>query len=124
MIFDKKIYNLIVTKLSSYFPGGVFAHNLPKNFDFKKPTLVLQYKLNNRIRSLDGDSGLSEYEVQLVIISKNTQTNAELSDVIFDTLDGYEDENVLENILVDDLNTSEDDGLYTKTMNYRFLYQS
>lgn len=124
MVFDKKIYQLMVTKMGAYFPGGIFAHNLPKNFDFKQPTLVLQYKLNERIRSLDGDSGLAEYELQLVIISKNTQTNAELSDVIFDILDGYEDGNVLETILVDDLNTSEDDGLYTKTMNYRFLYQS
>ena len=123
MTFEQYIHSTLKSMLGDLFEDRVYSSNLPDNFNFHKPTLVVQYKLNEQLKTLDGIENMQDYECQLVIITSDSEELALIAVDVVDRLEDYEDAHILDITLVDDLNTADiDEGYYLKSLNYSLVY--
>jgi hypothetical protein len=123
--FATEIFTIINSLAGHLFEGGVFAHNVDDNFDMSKPILVLQYRDNGNVKTLDHVRDQTEYDLNLLIVSQSTEINDTLADELIDALDMVDASggSIADLSYVDDLNSVDlEAGLYIKTLNFSVIY--
>lgn len=127
MTFSQDIFTMLSQELGTIFQNEVYAHNLQPNWDVTKPVLVYQYRLSERVGTIAGYSGQDDYELTLVIISPDSETNDTLATQVAQILEDYNDpaNRIADINLVDDLNSIDFEAeLYIKSMNYTVTYNN
>jgi len=121
--FSQKIYEKCVALLGSNFSGGIYSHHLPDNYDREKPVMLIQYRLQEKTPTLDGESNDVMYDLNLIIISQSSAINETLSESVVFASDLLTDSQILDVSYQDDLNDFDDETeLYIKSINFQVTY--
>lgn len=126
MDFETEIYDLISKSntVKALVGKEVYSHNLPENFDFKKPCIVIQYKLDEVQDALGEEDVLEYYTLYAIAISQSTQTNKEIAKVLRNFFNGVGTATMRDVRFVNDLNTVDfEKGYYVKSLEYKVLYE-
>lgn len=127
MTFSQDIYTMLAEHLGTLFNNEVYAHNLTANWDVTIPVLVYQYRMSEHVSTIAGYAGQDDYELNLVIISPDSETLDTLAAQVTDILDEYADplNRIADISMVDDLNSIDFEAeLYIKTLNYTVTYNT
>ena len=126
MDFETEIYNLLsgATNVVAAATGGVYSHNLPENFDFKKPSIVLQYKTDEVIDTMGSEDVLEMYTLYVIIISQSTQTNKEIAQTVRTFFNGTGTATMRDVRYMNDLNSVDfEKGYYVKSLEYKVTFE-
>lgn len=127
MTFSQDIYTMLSEQLGTLFNNEVYAHNLQANWDVTKPVLVYQYRMSERVSTIAGYAGQDDYELNLVIITPDSETVDTLATQVTTILEEYDDplNRIADISLVDDLNAIDFEAeLYLRTLNYTVTYNT
>lgn len=124
--FDTDIYSTINDLVSDLFPGGVYAHNLPENWDVAKPTAVITHRTAAAVKTLDGITHETDHQMSIIIMAPDSEQLAYLCEEVHDRIDMYcmtAGNRIPDIQFVDDINSVDFDlDVYFRTQNYNVIY--
>jgi hypothetical protein len=132
-MFATDIYNILSEMYTDIFPGGIYTHNLPDNWEMGEPTLVIQYRAGSRVKTLDRTHDQTDYELILALLSQSTEINEDMAAEMITRLDAFDslghifnqNNKIADISYSDDLNSfDEESGLYVKIMNFTCIYNN
>lgn len=126
MSFEVDINNVLQnnTALNTALNNRIYSFNLPDAADISLSYLVFNYKKEDGIHTLQAKNILQNYVLYIVIISQNTVTNAEISALVLNYFDDYQDENFLDVTYNDDNNGQDQESeRYFKTLEFKIIYK-
>ncbi len=110
--------------LNSLVDGGIFYQNLPDNFSLNDAHIVYSIELLESVDVISKKAVLENYNVELAIISPDTEERENILSVLNNYLVNYSDASIL-----DVINQGTSDGadgekdIYTEIVNYNIFYK-
>lgn len=111
------------SSVNSLLTGGMIFDHLPTNFDADKDWIVFGYSINDIIGVFGNKNALTNYELDVQVVSKNINSIETISNYLNDHLITYPNEWSIDATLSDmDLDWSSEREVYYKTLKYNILY--
>lgn len=126
MEFETEIFQLLSKDpgLIDKVGDEIYSHNLPENFDFNRPSVVLQYQLEETLDSMGEKEVLEYFTLHVVILSKSTSLNKEISRTVRNILMNMSGSTLRDGQFVTEQNSVDfDKGYYVKSLQYRVIYE-